>query len=345
MPPYLALLLQHFGPCGGCSLQSLRYEAQLAAKQRQVADLLRRTAGLPDAEAAAALRPIVGCPEVRQYAYRNKMEFSFSQEEWAPGAAADLSSSSSSGGGSGGNSGSSSFSAGSSAPRGGGKRQGRAAVAPAAGAGRGSGGTGGFALGLHKPGSDSAVLPIAACHLQPEPANQLLRRIERLCRELRLQAYDPASGSGLLQHVVIRRAAGSVRGGTRGNTASPAGEEYLVNLVTAADGRRQLAPLAAALMSLDLGAALQPVAAGTAAGSNSSTAAAGAAGASAVAASPSCSLPPRLVGVVNSVSQRGRPAGERRLAAEHVLAGRGHLVERLAGLELEVSANSFFQVG
>ncbi|PRW45128.1 tRNA (uracil-5-)-methyltransferase-like protein A [Chlorella sorokiniana] len=315
---------QHFGPCGGCSLQSLQYEAQLAAKQRQVADLLRRTAGLPDAQAAAVLRPIVGCPEGRQYAYRNKMEFSFSREEWTPGGSADQRSSSSS----------SSSNAGSGAARNGSGRRGRAPPAAAAGADRNSSGSaaggssGGFVLGLHKPGSDSAVLPVTACHLQPDPANQLLRRVEQLCRELRLEAYEPASGSGLLQHVVIRRAAGSARSSSGSSSSSSdraSTEEYLVSLVTAADGRRALAPLAAALMSLDLAAALQPVAAGPV---GSST--------------PTPPLP-RLVGVVNSVSQRGRPAGERRLAAEHVLAGRGHLVERLAGLELEVSANSFFQ--
>ncbi len=308
-----------------------------------MADLLRRTAGLPDAEAAAVLRPIVGCPEGRQYAYRNKMEFSFSQEAWAPGGQPTKRSSSSSSSSSG-----SSGSAGGAA-RGGAARRGRAPskAAPAAGRSSGSSGdSGGFVLGLHKPGSDSAVLPIAACHLQPDPANQLLRCIEQLCRELQLEAHDPASGSGLLQHVVIRRAAGSRRS-SRGSSGSSndsgtadAGEEYLVNLVTAADGRRQLAPLAAALMRLDLGATLQPAAAGRA---SSAPAGAGAGAAAPSNASSSPTPMPRLVGVVNSVSQRGRPAGERRLAAEHVLAGRGQLVERLAGREWEVSANSFFQ--
>lgn len=337
--------LQHFGPCGGCSLQSLQYEAQLAAKQRQITDLLRRTAGLPEGEAAAGLRPIVGCPEGRQFAYRNKMEFSFSREEWAPAGPGASSSSSNSG----------SSSSGSGPVRSGAGRRGRAPPAATAAAGARARSASGdssssFVLGLHKPGSDSAVLPITACHLQPDPANQLLRRIEQLCRELRLEAYDPSSATGLLQHVVIRRAAGSSRSGGSGSGGSGSGgssssgsgggaggEEYLVNIVTAADGRQALAPLAAALMRLDFAAVLQPEAVGN------STSVAAASGAT---ASPLASLAaqPRLVGVVNSVSQRGRPAGERRLAAEHVLAGRGHLVERLGGLELEVSANSFFQV-
>eukprot|EP00873_Tetraselmis_striata_P010435 jgi/Tetstr1/430699/TSEL_020491.t1 len=70
----------HFGPCGGCTLQAIDYEAQLAWKRSWVVDSLRRIAG---AEAAEALvRPTVGCEAT--YAYRNKMEFSFSDTEWLP---------------------------------------------------------------------------------------------------------------------------------------------------------------------------------------------------------------------------------------------------------------------
>lgn len=50
-----------------------------------------------------------------------------------------------------------------------------------------------------------------------------------------------------------------------------------------------------------------------------------------------------MVSVVNTVADTSRPAGERAIAGEHLLAGRPHLVERLCGLEFVVSANSFFQ--
>ncbi len=68
----------YFGRCGGCRLQHVRYEAQLAFKQRQVAECLARLGGLGAAD-ALPLQPIIGAPEV--YGYRNKMEFTFAEAE------------------------------------------------------------------------------------------------------------------------------------------------------------------------------------------------------------------------------------------------------------------------
>lgn len=59
----------YFGRCGGCRLQHVAYPAQLAFKQKQVADVLERLGDLAGFE----LRPIIGAPEI--YGYRNKMEF------------------------------------------------------------------------------------------------------------------------------------------------------------------------------------------------------------------------------------------------------------------------------
>jgi 23S rRNA (uracil1939-C5)-methyltransferase len=59
----------YFGRCGGCRLQHLAYEAQLAFKTKQIRDCLERLGGL----GAFELRPIIGAPEI--YGYRNKMEF------------------------------------------------------------------------------------------------------------------------------------------------------------------------------------------------------------------------------------------------------------------------------
>ncbi|HUM18599.1 MAG TPA: 23S rRNA (uracil(1939)-C(5))-methyltransferase RlmD [Candidatus Nitrosotalea sp.] len=59
----------YFGRCGGCRLQHVAYEAQLAFKAKQVADALQRLGGLRD----VALRPIIGADET--FGYRNKMEF------------------------------------------------------------------------------------------------------------------------------------------------------------------------------------------------------------------------------------------------------------------------------
>ncbi len=66
----------YFGVCGGCKWQNLKYEEQLAYKQKEVTNNLIRIGhlDLPD------ITPISGCKEI--YFYRNKMEFSFSDSRW-----------------------------------------------------------------------------------------------------------------------------------------------------------------------------------------------------------------------------------------------------------------------
>lgn len=62
--------------CGGCSLQSLPYEVQLATKHRQIRALFER-AGL-DPE---VVQPIIGmAADPGPWGYRNKMEFSFGRD-------------------------------------------------------------------------------------------------------------------------------------------------------------------------------------------------------------------------------------------------------------------------
>jgi 23S rRNA (uracil1939-C5)-methyltransferase len=67
---------EYFGTCGGCKWQHMGYEHQLYYKQKEVENNLKRLGGIeiPD------LFPIIGAPE--QYFYRNKMEFSFSDNKW-----------------------------------------------------------------------------------------------------------------------------------------------------------------------------------------------------------------------------------------------------------------------
>lgn len=67
---------QHFGVCGGCKWQDMGYEHQLFYKQREVENNLRRIGHLELPE----LIPIKGSE--KQYFYRNKMEFSFSDSRW-----------------------------------------------------------------------------------------------------------------------------------------------------------------------------------------------------------------------------------------------------------------------
>ncbi len=67
---------KHFGDCGGCKWQNMKYEKQLFYKNNEVYNHLKRIGKveLPEFE------PILGSD--KQFFYRNKMEFSFSDARW-----------------------------------------------------------------------------------------------------------------------------------------------------------------------------------------------------------------------------------------------------------------------
>lgn len=69
-------ICQHFGACGGCKWQNMKYEQQLFYKNQEVYNNLKRIGKieLPDFE------PILGSE--KQFFYRNKMEFGFSDARW-----------------------------------------------------------------------------------------------------------------------------------------------------------------------------------------------------------------------------------------------------------------------
>jgi len=67
---------KHFGTCGGCKWQFMGYEHQLAYKQQEVVNNLERLGKITLPEITAILG------SKKQYFYRNKMEFSFSDSRW-----------------------------------------------------------------------------------------------------------------------------------------------------------------------------------------------------------------------------------------------------------------------
>ena len=67
---------EHFGVCGGCKWQNLPYNEQLKYKQQQVVEQLERIGKLKD----LPLLPILGSPKTT--AYRNKLEYTFSNKRW-----------------------------------------------------------------------------------------------------------------------------------------------------------------------------------------------------------------------------------------------------------------------
>lgn len=66
----------HYGVCGGCKWQCLKYEEQLRAKQQQIVDNLTRIGHIQLPE----ISPILGSEKT--HCYRNKLEFGFSDRRW-----------------------------------------------------------------------------------------------------------------------------------------------------------------------------------------------------------------------------------------------------------------------
>ena len=66
----------HFGVCGGCKWQNMRYESQLDFKQNEVLNNLKRIGGIELPKHSE----IIGSEN--KYFYRNKMEFTFSNKRW-----------------------------------------------------------------------------------------------------------------------------------------------------------------------------------------------------------------------------------------------------------------------
>ena len=67
---------KHYGVCGGCKWQCLKYEYQLKYKQQQVIDALTRIGKVELPE----VTPILGSDKTQ--CYRNKLEFTFSDKRW-----------------------------------------------------------------------------------------------------------------------------------------------------------------------------------------------------------------------------------------------------------------------
>jgi 23S rRNA (uracil1939-C5)-methyltransferase len=67
---------RYVGVCGGCKMQDIGYDAQLQFKHRHVIDAFERIGRLNGID----IPPPVGAEQI--FFYRNKMEFSFSDQRW-----------------------------------------------------------------------------------------------------------------------------------------------------------------------------------------------------------------------------------------------------------------------
>jgi 23S rRNA (uracil1939-C5)-methyltransferase len=75
-PARIAPACAHFGVCGGCKWQHVQYAEQLRIKRKIIADALAHIGGFPE---HPVREPI---PSPLEYAYRNKIEFSFGDRRY-----------------------------------------------------------------------------------------------------------------------------------------------------------------------------------------------------------------------------------------------------------------------
>lgn len=152
---------EHFGVCGGCKWQHVEYQLQLKFKQQHVVDAFERIGGF---ESLHAL-PILGAKDI--YFYRNKMEFSFSDQEWVTsGYKPPLEDSP------------------------------RSAIHTPHSA---------LFLGLHVPQRYDKVLDLQQCHLQSDVSNRILHVTRDFARERQLPVYSTETNDGYLRFLVIRQ--------------------------------------------------------------------------------------------------------------------------------------------
>ena len=200
----------YFGICGGCQWQHVRYERQLEYKRGHVEEALSHIGSLSGIEVHDPI------PSEKQFAYRNKMEFSFSDRPWLPYRPSKMSSVSPS--------------------------ENLANPSPLTGEGEGGGEKGGqsrrgdFALGLHVPGTFDKIIDMDACLLQEERGNAILREVKRFARESGLPPYGLRSHEGFWRFLTLRH--------------SVSLDQWMVNLVTSEMRTEAVLPFAQSLITL-----------------------------------------------------------------------------------------------
>ena len=91
----------------------------------------------------------------------------------------------------------------------------------------------GFALGLHVPGTFDKVLDIRACLLQPEEGNMILEDAKTFMKNSGAPPYGIKSHEGFWRFLMLRN--------------SVANGNWMVNIITSAENRKIVVPLAALL--------------------------------------------------------------------------------------------------
>jgi 23S rRNA (uracil1939-C5)-methyltransferase len=213
----------YFGVCGGCQWQHVTYERQLEYKRAHVEEALSHIGSLSGIE---VLDPI---PSEKQFGYRNKMEFSFSDRPWLLHPPPPLT----------------------PPARGGNSKLTRMGISED----QRKGGTNSFlpldgggevgvkenssvklVLGLHVPGTFDKIIDVDACLLQPERGNEILREVKRFAARSGLPPYGIKSHEGFWRFLTLRH--------------SSYLDDWMVNLVTSGSKTEEILPLAQRLTTL-----------------------------------------------------------------------------------------------
>ncbi|MBW2370124.1 MAG: 23S rRNA (uracil(1939)-C(5))-methyltransferase RlmD [Deltaproteobacteria bacterium] len=91
-----------------------------------------------------------------------------------------------------------------------------------------------MAVGLHVPGAFQKVLDIETCHIQPDLGNRILSHVRQYIKESPLPVYGLKSHEGFWRFLMLRHA--------------QAHDQWMVNIVTAAEEIPAVKPLAEALV-------------------------------------------------------------------------------------------------
>jgi 23S rRNA (uracil1939-C5)-methyltransferase len=158
---------QHFGACGGCKWQNMKYEQQLFYKNQEVYNNLKRIGKIE----LPAFEPILGSK--KQFFYRNKMEFGFSDTRWRTEAEM--------------------------------KSLNDPEIVSVNNPDINVGGSQN-ALGFHIPRMWDKILDIEKCHLQEDPSNAIRNAIKEFATEKGMTFFNARNHEGLLRTLMIRTA-------------------------------------------------------------------------------------------------------------------------------------------
>ena len=171
---------KHFGVCGGCKWQCLKYEEQLRYKQKQVTDNLTRIGKIELPE----ISPILGSEQTREY--RNKLEFTFSNKRWLT--QEEINSQLT-------------IDNGQLTMDGGGQPDGNNCQLSTVNCQFNRN-----AVGFHIPGAFDKVLAIDECHLMDDICNRIRNGVRDYAYEQGLTFFDLRTQEGMLRNMMIRLA-------------------------------------------------------------------------------------------------------------------------------------------